>query len=102
MRSILSGFPSSGQRVPEFCKTHNISIYRFYYWRRKLGLTSKIAHGHTESGFLKMDFSEVYSSRLGISGFVGYELQLPGGRILRIPFSFEPTSLRTLLGLLQD
>lgn len=102
MRSILSSFPESGKRVPDFCKAHNISTYRFYYWRRKLGLRGKKNRNHTHHDFLKMDFSSASSTRFGFTGFVGYELQLSGGRILRIPFSFEPNSLRTLLTLLQD
>jgi len=103
MRTLIERFPASGQTVPEFCKANELSVSRYHYWRRKFGLCfrkRKDSIEHT-SGFLRVDIKERrYSAGIGYAGALHYELQLPGGRLLRIPFEFDIASLRRLLEIL--
>lgn len=102
MRSLLSRFPQSGQKVPDFCRANHLTVYQYHYWRRKLGYYFR--KSKASKGFVRVDVSERhFSARLGSSAsFLGYELTLPGGLTLRFPLSFDPESLRALLDLLRS
>ncbi len=100
MRSIVSRFPQSGQSVPDFCKSHNMSVSRYHYWRRKFGYYFRRTKASED--FVRLDIREKhFTARLGSSAFLGYELLLPGGLSLRIPMSFDPSSLQGLLAVLR-
>lgn len=100
MRSVLSRFSESGQKVPDFCRANHLSVYQYHYWRRKLGYYFR--RTKASKGFVRVDVGEHhFSTRLGSSSYLGYELLLPGGLTLRFPLTFDPSSLRQLLDILR-
>ena len=105
MREIISRFSGSGQSVREFCKTQGLSISQYHYWRRKFGFNfrkgKKSAANAPGKGFVRVKFKEREPS-VGFHVPSCYELQLPGGRLLRIPVRFDFFSLKTLLNLLSS
>ena len=105
MREVISRFSESGQSVREFCKVQSISISQYHYWRRKFGFnfrkSKKRAASAPGKGFVRVKLEERAPS-VGFNGPSCYELQLPGGRLLRIPPRFEFSSLKALLNLLSS
>ena len=103
MREILSRFPKSGQNVKDFCKSESISISRYHYWRKKFGFNFRGGRKKGVSdkgpGFVHVKFPE-QELPSALSAPSWFEVQLPGGRLLRIPPQFDAGSVKTLLHLL--
>ena len=72
----IEAWQSSGQTQQAYCKTNELSYYRFGYWRRKFRQQSQEAQDSKGSGFVPVTHSAPYQS-------TGLSLALPSGLVLR-------------------
>ena len=49
MRSLQEGFAGSGQRMAEYCRDQGVSLWKFRYWRRRLGFCARRGKGASPS-----------------------------------------------------
>jgi transposase-like protein len=94
-RQAVAAFESSGLSVREFCRQRGLHEKRFYTWRRNLGL-SPVA-------------PRPVSATSPVPGFVpvrlvadtAAEVVLPGGVVVRVPVSSDPTHVARLVAALR-
>lgn len=60
----IEQWQSSGLNIAAWCREHNIPVHVFYYWQKKLKLTSRIAIENKSSFF---ELKDKPSSISGIS-----------------------------------
>lgn len=93
-QSTISEISSSKERVSEACARHGISECRYYYWRRKLGLSeTKQRAGSSSQTFTPLTLP-VLSSEVSIELTSGTRVVVRGG--------VDQQSLRTVLVCLAE
>ena len=92
-RTVLARWQRSGLSVRAFCQAEGLSEPTFYSWRRKLDRTQP-----KPPAFLPV---HVIPERVEPHAIRGIEIVLANGRCLRVQPGFDPTTLVTLLDLLE-
>jgi len=85
-REVLAAQQASGLSVAAFADQMGINSQRLYVWRRQLS-----AEGGCVPAFVEV--TTAVAERM--------EVVLRSGRVVRVPYSFEPESLRRLLDVLE-
>lgn len=88
-REALGRLERSGLSKAAFCRREQISTVTLGRWRREFGAS---ARSTPQARFVEV--------RLDRPPPTGFELELPGGRRLRIPAGFDATELERLLAAL--
>lgn len=115
-RCLLVAFERSGLPVAEFERRHNLSPNRLSWWRKRLGLDAtsspsgaRLAPDSATVTFLPVRVAAAPPSRSAsppvpppTSSAAPIELVLPDGAVVRVPPSFDPTSLARLLDVLRE
>jgi transposase len=83
----LARYHASGQTVTAFCAAEGVSAPSFYSWKRKLAETTRP--------------TTLVPIQLTASPAAAIELVLISGTILRLPPSYSPHDLATLLATLE-
>jgi hypothetical protein len=77
-----------GESVAVFCRRHGMSVWTYYYWRKRLG-------GGLEVGAVRPTFVQVADGE-GVRAVVptlGVELAFPGGLQARLPRGYSREEL---------
>ena len=114
-RRLLVAFERSGLAVAEFERRHNLSPNRLSWWRKRLGLGAipspsgvRLAPDSATVTFLPVRVAAAPPSRSAspplppTPSAAPIELVLPDGAVVRVPPSFDPTSLARLLDVLRE
>ncbi len=92
---IYSRYQESGLTVNGFCSNEGINPSKFYYWKRRIGVSS---HPLVKNGFLPLSID---SSSSASPTYTGVENQLeityPEGTTLRFRGSITVDNILTLL-----
>lgn len=83
---ILSEFKERKGTITNFCKTNNLKVHQFYYWRKKL--ENKIVPN--KSSFIKVNTIDT------IPKLESFFIELSGIKI-SVPPNFNPIALAKLL-----
>ena len=92
-RTVLACWRRSGLSVRAFCRAEGLCEPTFYLWRRKLDRNQP-----KPPAFLPV---QIVSERDEPPMIRGIEIVLANGRCLRVQPGFDPTTLVTLLDLLE-
>jgi len=84
----LDVLAESGLSVPAFAEREGIDPQRVYFWKRRLGKTSR----RTTAKFVEVTPRSA----------AAVEVVLRNGRILRVPASIDPAALRDLVAALEE
>ena len=98
-RQLLERWQHSGLSVRAFCRRHRLAEPTFYAWRRTLREGDCPANGSQGPG--AVTFLPVHVQHDHTDQPPSLELVLGGGRQVRIPPGFDPTTLRALLSVLE-
>jgi hypothetical protein len=84
----------SGLSEAVFCKENDICRATYRYWKKKQKIQGKP----------KIDFFEISPSNLLSSTSINthFECVLSNGRVLRIPQTFDPLSLKNIISILDS
>jgi hypothetical protein len=103
--ALVSEWRSGGASQAAFCREHGLNANTFNYWKlrvlrqrpgkRRQRRDVTAAMPAKRSG----DFTPV---RVIASPACAFEVQLRGGRTLRVAATFDETSLRRLIGVLEN
>jgi len=74
----------SGKSVSGYCRSNNISVWKFYYWKKRL-------NGSCNGKFVKLSISE------GMVSSTGLWIELSGGIRLIIERGFDSEELSRVL-----
>jgi len=97
-RRALQRWSRSGLSGAAFCRREGLPSATFYLWRRRLGEAVR----EPTASLLPVELVTTGSAVLPADeGFSGYQVQLSGGRVLRIPPDFDDEALRRLLLVLE-
>jgi hypothetical protein len=92
-RRWIRAWRTSGLSVQAFCAQHALAQPRFYFWRRELDRRDA-----TAATFVPVHLVTEQDPCPGRS----LEVQLAGGRTVRVPPGFDAATLRQLLAVLED
>ena len=92
-RQILARWRLSGLSVRAFCRAEGVNEPQFYWWRRKLGQVEP-----REPAFVPV---QVVTEEVSAPAVRDIEVVLTNGRCLRVGPGFDPTTLVTLVDLLE-
>ena len=98
-RVLLARQRRSGLSIRRFCRDESISEPSFYWWRREL------AHGRRtrlDVSRTKRAASARFVNVSLLAGAAMIELELAGGRRLRIPPGCDESTLATVLRVLES
>jgi hypothetical protein len=88
MQSLIAAQATSGRSVSVFCRSHRLSVSKFFWWKRRLRDFKRPSPNVPDKilPFVRVmpEVSPVYNY---------YELGLGDGRILRLPVSLAVPSL---------
>ena len=111
-KRLLVAFERSGLPVAEFERRHDLSPNRLSWWRKRLGLGAapspsggRLAPDSATVTFLPVRVAATPPSRSASTTtppVAPIELVLPDGVLVRVPPSFDPTSLARLLDVLRE
>jgi hypothetical protein len=87
-QGIVEKQAESGLSGIAFCREHNISLQRFYHWRRRL--KNEESHGDSTTGFFELVPCSA-QPRSGIRVRIGDELSIEVDR------DFDPFTLRAVI-----
>ena len=106
-RRILRQWRRSGLSVRQFCTDRAVSEPSFYAWRRTISERDRQAsrgsgerHGSKAAQELFVPVRVADSCTPAQAR--GLEVALGGGRVLRVPVSFDASTLRQLLAVLEE
>ncbi len=108
-RRLVDEWRESGLTQTAFCRGRGVAVASFRWWKWKLGLPGRPpAEGRVQDrpagalpAFVPVRIVEPEVRRGGSPGD-GFELELPGGRVLRVPVDFEAESLARLLAVIEE
>ena len=99
-RGILAEWSRSGLSQAEYCRRRDIPVGNFRWWKRQLsaetssgGVPARGPRKHPRDS--RNSFVEIRMT--DPSPRMGYEVVLSGGRILRLPQTFDPETLTRLI-----
>jgi hypothetical protein len=120
-RGLVDAWEKSGLSQAEFCRRRGVKAVTFGWWKRKLKGVNKPARGFRLRGGSKArgcaeivergpaQFVEVALPRTvtaiestSSAAFGRYEIALNGGRVIRLPHSFEPAVVVRLVTALES
>lgn len=104
-RRLLVAFERSGLPVAEFERRHDLSPNRLSWWRKRLGAAAPVTDGRAASvpvTFLPVRIDVAPHPTSTPPPAAPIELVLPDGVVVRVPPSFDPTSLARLLDVLRE
>jgi len=90
-RSLVDKQAESGLSVGVFCREHNLSRDRFYYWRRRF--RNQQANGIYAGGFVQLVPYQKKSS-------AGVRIRLSDGLCIELEKGFDPVTLRGAIQVL--
>lgn len=94
-RRLVASWEKSGQSQAEFCRRRNLTYAAFGYWRRRLNDDHNGEPGsESDPRFLEVRMPEAATD--------WYEVVLTGGRMLRIPRTFDPGEVQRLIGAVES
>lgn len=103
-RDILSKKTNSTQNVKDFCSAHGISVWIYYYWRRRFkDKKESVSDNSTplpQPSFIPVKMMKSQSP-VSQNQSYDFELEICGSTTLRIARDFDKDSLRSLLGVLE-
>ena len=90
MRVLLEQFPGSGLRAVDFCLQNGVSLWQFWYWRKRLGFRFR-KRGRNSISFKPPACTQPAEFvRLGVADTAmrpfqgwGFEVNFPNGIIFR-------------------
>ena len=92
-REVLAALDRSGKPVSAFAAEHGIDPQRLYQWRRRLG-------GAERTTFHEIVVRPPSRTLESNASHEPFEIALPSGDMVRVPASFEASSLLRLLQVL--
>ena len=98
-RKLLADCASSGKTVVYWCSLNNVSIHRYYYWKRKLADQDR--QSTTEPTFLPVEIVETAPTVSAPLPPTGVTLHIAGVAIDLAPH-FDPAILRAVVVALAD
>jgi hypothetical protein len=99
-RGLVAKQARSGLSVREFAEREGIAVQTFYWWRSELRRRDRAASSRGgEPGFVRVSVKP--SPAQWVSSGEGFDVQLPGGIVVRVPSRFEESALAKLLGLIR-
>jgi hypothetical protein len=112
-RRLLRLWQRSGRTIRDFCAEHEVSQPSFYAWRRVIAerdqqrrqrrqFNADVAGDGDPHVPLDGQASFVPVRILATAASTAFEVVLNGGRVVRVPASFEAASLRQLLAILEE
>jgi transposase-like protein len=90
-RKVLAALDRSGQSVATFASEHGLDAQRVYLWRRRLGKAEPTMFHELAVRRTPVVHHEVPAS---------FEVAFASGHVLRVPSSFETTTLARLIDVL--
>jgi transposase len=101
-REVVAAFATSGQSVRVFCQGRGIHQQSFYNWRLKLAKRDRQGMGPLPVELARPAFVPVMISGSGAGGIDScMEVELRGGRLLRLPGSMPAARLAEVLHALE-
>jgi transposase-like protein len=91
-RHRFNEFARSGLSVERFCAAHNVSEYKFYYWRRKLSAAEASSQAGSGSNWLAVSVrpaSSQHDAQTGLTVHVG-------SASIDVTAGFDPQLLRQI------
>ena len=104
-RRLLLAFERSGLSLAEFERRHDLSRNRLSWWRKRLGhspSTSSTRPAPASVTFLPVRVEVPPRAAPTPVATAPIELVLPDGAVVRVPPSFDATSLARLLDVLRE
>ena len=93
-RLVLDAVTASGLTVAEFARQYEVDYQRLNSWRRRLAVPTTAER--------PLEFVEFHAPpSLASPATARYEIQLPGGEILRVEGALDPEAVGALLGVLR-
>ena len=90
---VLAAHAASGLMVKEFCKNEGLTVWRFYYWRKKL--REAVPSAPTD---------EVRFRQVGevLASPVELRIEFSDGVLLHVPDRCDPSRLQQVITLLRE
>ncbi len=110
-RRLVGEWRESGLTQEAFCRERGVAVASFRWWKWKLGLPGRpAAEGRARRerlerplpAFVPVRIVEPAARPAGAPGRGHFELELPGGWVLRVPADFEAESLARLLAVIEE
>lgn len=104
-RKMFVRYEASGLTQEAFCRRHSLSIWSFRWWRGRLkGKGASSGRNGPRPGTPRslppfLPVRVVESARRALGAF---EVELRGGRTVRVPGEFDPEALSRLLAVLES
>jgi hypothetical protein len=92
-RSLIRRWQRSGLKQTEFCRRARVSIFRFRWWKRRVGRQGK------PKGIPLLPVEVVGRRDIGAAGPI--EVELRSGRVIRIPAGTEPVEVGRLVAAVE-
>jgi transposase len=93
-RVLVEAWRSSGETLSGFARRHGVEPRRLARWVSRLPGVGE--------GSLRFHPVRLVESAPGIGGWAPIEIQLAGGRRVRVPRGFETEDLRRVLAVLEE
>ena len=93
-RVLVEAWRSSGETLSGFARRHGVEPRRLARWVSRLPRVGE--------GSLRFHPVRLVESPLGTGGWAPIEIQLAGGRRVRVPRGFETEDLRRVLAVLEE
>ena len=91
IREHLSNFEKSGLTVDSYCTKADIATSTFWYWRKKYGSEFP---AKPLVPFLRLPTAPITGASL-------FEIIFANNTRLKVPFDFDPDSLKTLIAVVR-
>ena len=103
-RRLLVAFERSGLSLAEFERRHDLSRNRLSWWRKRLGAATATGPRPVPASVTFLPVRIEVPPRAAPTPVVAapIELVLPDGAVVRVPPSFDATSLARLLDVLRE
>jgi hypothetical protein len=102
-RDIVARWEKTGQTQTRFCRQRGISVFAFRWWRHRLMNEPKRRGAERRPSVSFLPVQVVDAQPLtSASTSTGLEIQLRGGRLIRVREDFNPDLLRKLLSVLEE
>lgn len=104
-RRLLLAFERSGLPLAEFERRHNLSPNRLSWWRKRLGVAASATDAHPAQAsvsFLPVRVAVPPRAVPAPTAASSIELVLPDGSVVRVPPSFDASTLTRLLDVLRE